>query len=184
MRYLKGLAATAIAAGALLSSGAASVTAAELYSTGVTVNAGTMLHLSGSLLTKRTTDGNNLIGECSVGTVEGTTMNTAGTTVTVEVTALSWEGCTTTTDTLANGRLHIDAAGTVTGTSSVFTDAFGGVSCRYGTGAGTALGTLKTGKLAINAVINEQAPTSFICPDTTKWVANYSVTSPHDLTVE
>jgi len=89
-----------------------------------------------------------------------------------------------TTDTLTPGSLSIAATGLVTGAGSVWTTNFGGVSCRYGTGGGTSLGTLTTGKLVVNAVINEQEPKSFICPDTTKMVANYTVTSPHDLTVE
>ena len=73
--------------------------------------------------------------------------------------------------------------GSVSGSGSVVTINIG-VSCRYGTGTGSTLGTLNTGRLLINEVINEQPPKTFLCPDTTRWVASYTFTSPHDLTVE
>jgi hypothetical protein len=158
----------------------------ELYSTGTTVAAETVLKMSlesGSIV-QSTTDGKSLIDTCTGSTAEGAVGAYSGSTVKVSLSSLTWSGCTVTTDTLTNGSLDINASGTVTGASSVVTENYGGVSCRYGTGAGTDLGTLNTGKLVINAVINEQEPKSFICPDTTIWVANYVFTSPHDLTVK
>jgi hypothetical protein len=189
MKYVKMLGLAAMAAMALMAFGAGTASATTLYSTGVALPAGTTLHatLEGGTAVLSTTDGKTLVDTCTGSTVHGTTSNTSGTTVTGAISTLSWSGCTVTTDTLTNGTLHVaynaeTKVSTVTGSGSVVTVNFGGVSCRYGTGAGTHLGNLGTGTLAINAVINEQAPTSFICPDTTKWVANYLITTPHDVT--
>jgi RHS repeat-associated protein len=186
MKYVKMLGLAAMAAMALMAFGAGSASAASsLYSTGVQVPAGTELHASleaGTSALLSSTDGKTLVDTCTGSTVAGTVEYPAGGDAKGSIGSLTWGGCTVTTDTLTNGALSVSSSGAVTGTGSVVTVNFGGVSCRYGTGAGTSLGTLTTGKLAVNAVINEQAPTSFICPDTTKWVANYTVTSPHDLT--
>jgi hypothetical protein len=185
MKYVKMLGLAAMAAMALMAFGAGSASAATLYSTGVPVPAGTTVHAeleAGDEAIQANTPLSMIVEHCAASTVKGVTSNTSGTTVTGNISTLQWGVCHSTTDTLTNGTLHVDSSGTVTGSGSVVTVNFGGVSCRYGTGAGTHLGTLKTGKLAINAVINEQAPTSFICPDTTRWAAHYVVTSPHDLT--
>jgi hypothetical protein len=187
MRYLEEFALGALVAGALLTLGAGSASAAEIYSTGVTLSGGTTIHMSlesGTSLLTSTTDGKTVIGACGGSTTAGTTTATSSEPISISIEGSTWQECTVTTHTLTNGSLTISASGVVGGSGSVWTRNFGGVSCRYGTGAGTTLGILKTGKLAINAVINEQAPNSFICPDTTKWVANYMVTSPHDLTVK
>jgi hypothetical protein len=183
MKHLKMLGLAAMAAMALMAFGAGSASASELYSTGTTVPAGTVLHatLEGGSAVLSTTDGKTLVDTCTTSTVAGKVSYPAGGDASGAISSLLWGGCTVTTHTLTNGSLSINSVGTVTGAGSVVTVNFGGVSCRYGTGAGTDLGKLTTGTIAINAVINEQAPTSFICPDTTKWVANYSVTSPHDL---
>jgi hypothetical protein len=159
---------------------------AGLYSTGETVPAETVLKasLESGTANQSTTDGKSLVDTCTGSTAEGAVKPYSGSTTTVSLSSLTWSGCTVTTDTLTNGSLHINTSGTVTGSGSVVTENYGGVSCRYGTGTGTHLGTLNTGKLAINAVINEQEPKSFICPDTTKWVVNYVFTSPHDLTAK
>lgn len=161
--------------------------AAGLYSTGSTVPAETVLKasLESGTAVQSTTDGKTLIDTCTGSAAEGAIGPYSGSTVKVPLSSLTWTGCTVTTDTLTNGTLDINAAGTVTGTASVVTVNFSGVPCRYGTGAGgTHLGTLNTGTLAINAVIGEQEPKAFLCPDTTKWVANYVFTSPHDLTAK
>jgi opacity protein-like surface antigen len=187
MKYVKMLGLAAVAAAALMAFiGAGTASAAELYSTGVTVNAGTKIEgslESGTTATLSTTDGKTIVDTCTGSSVNGTVNAYTGGDVTGAISSLTWSGCSVTTDTLTNGNLSINASGTVSGNGSVVT-VNTGVTCRYGTGAGTALGTLTTGKLAINAVINEQEPKAFLCPDTTKWVANYTVTSPHDLTVK
>lgn len=168
--------------------GAGTASAANLYSTGIKVNAGTSLHAtlaSGTSALLSTTDGTSIIDTCPASTVEGEVDSTGGGEVTSAIDTLSWSAsCSATTDTLTNGTLHVNSTGEVRGTGSVVTVNIG-VSCRYGTGLGTHLGTLNTGKLAINAVIDEQPNAEgkklFLCPDTTKWVANYTITTPHDV---
>lgn len=184
MRYLKLLGLTGMSAAALVAFGAGSASATTLYSTGVPISAGTTLHMtleSGSIVTS-TTDEKTLVDTCTATTIDGKTTNTSGTTVTMEIEHLVSSGCTVTTLTLLPGKLHFSSTGTVTGSGTLITVNFSGVSCRYGYGAGTHLGTVNTGTLSINAVINEQEPKAFLCPDTTKWVASYFITTPHDVT--
>ncbi|MGN6275722.1 MAG: DUF6531 domain-containing protein, partial [Solirubrobacterales bacterium] len=60
-----------------------------------------------------------------------------------------------------------------------------GVSCTYGTGTGTTLGTLKGGEeplLSISASVPKTAG-GFLCPSTATWSAEYVVTEPHALFV-
>jgi hypothetical protein len=186
MKYVKLLGLAAMAATALMAFGVGGASAASsLYSTGVKVPAGTELHASlegGTTATMSTTDGKTLIDTCSSNTAKAKVSYPAGGDASGAIETLTWGGCTVTTDTFANGAISVSSTGVVTGTGSVVTTNFGGVSCRYGTGTGTVLGTLSTGKLAINAIINEQEPKSFICVDTTRWVTGYAFTSPHDLT--
>jgi hypothetical protein len=188
MKYIKMLGLAAVAAAALMAfMGAGTASAAKtLTSTGVKLNAPVSIHAvltdgvkSPAVLS--TTDGKTIVDECEESTVQGATTN-SDTPITGHISVLSWGKCDVTTDTLTNGDLTIDENGTVTGAGSVVT-VNTGVTCRYGTGAGTHLGTLTTGVLNINAVINEQEPKAFLCPDTTKWVASYTVTTPHDLSL-
>ena len=188
MRNIKLLGVAAIAIAALTASvGAGSAPAAELYSTGVTVNAGTTIYASldipadGAILT--TTDGLTIVDTCNESEFEGTVNGYFGGDVAITISSLEWGGCKYTTDTLTKGFLTINSSGTVKGNGSVVTVNIG-VTCRYGTGTGTTLATLSTAKLSIVAVINEQEPKQFLCPDTTKWIAGYVISSPHDLTVK
>jgi hypothetical protein len=185
MRYFKGLALAAVAAAAILVLGAGSASAAELYSTGVTVNSPATFHASletGTMIVSAT-DGNTVIETCTNSTIEGSTGSYTGGPVSVSIESVTWGGCTFTKDTLVNGSLSIASDGTASGAGTVWTINIG-VTCRYGFGAGTTLGTLSTGKLKVNAIINEQEPKVFLCPDTDKLDAYYAVTSPHDLTVK
>ena len=190
MKYIKMLGLAAVAAAALMAfMGAGTASAAKtLTSTGVAQSAPVTIHaeldeVEGKVppAVLSTTDGSSIVDECAGSTVEGATTNSE-TPITGHINVLNWSGCSFTTDTLTKGDLTIDENGTVTGAGSVVTVNIG-VSCRYGTGEGTHLGTLTTGTLTINAVINEQAPKQFLCPDTTRWVAKYKVTSPHDLNI-
>jgi hypothetical protein len=159
---------------------------AELYSTGVTLAAKTKIKVSlesGTTALRTTTDGSSILDTCTESTGEGEIASYASGPSLVKLSSTSWGGCAFTTHTLTTGELLIDSSGTVTGQNSVVTENIG-VSCRYGPGGGSHLGTLSTGKVAINAVINEQEPKQFLCADTTKWVANYVFTSPHDLTAK
>ena len=184
MKYGKML---GLAAMALMAFGAGSASAAELYSTKETVPQSTEISgslESGSSALLTTTDGSTNLDTCTLSGFSAThTTGEGEAPVTGSISSLLWSECSFTTDTLTSGSLSIAGNGAVSGSGTVVTVNIG-VSCRYGTGGGTTLGTLNAGKLAINAVINEQEPKTFLCPDTTKWVANYVVTNPHDLTVE
>ena len=168
----------------------------EIYKGEETLGKGTSLKLSQqSSEILSTTDSKTLIDTCATGTVEASTSAADGAPLTVAITSLARSGCTVTTDTLTNGSLSITGIaeshnGTLSGSGTVWTVNFSGVSCRYGFGEGTDLGTItgKTGSsehatVDINAVINEQAPKQFLCPDTTRWTPNYTVTTPTGLNV-
>jgi hypothetical protein len=190
----KRLGLAALAAMALMAFlGASSAAATELFAKGETLEAGTTIHgtLTAGTSTLSTTDGKTLVDTCTGSTIDGTTSNAEGEFVNISIGSLTWSGCSVTTDTLTNGSLSISWTeglnGTLTGAGSVVTANFAGVSCRYGTGSGTHLGTVtgtmgnegETGGLMdVNAVINEQEPKHFICPDTTRWQASYGVINP------
>src|SRR5690348_12477967 len=124
MKYIKMLGLAAVAAAALMAFGAGSASATELYSTGVTVNAGTVLKSSletGTTATLSTTDGSSIVDTCTGSTVEGPVDTYTGGDVTGSITSLGWSGCTFTTDTLTNGSLSINSASEVSGKGSVVT---------------------------------------------------------------
>lgn len=102
------------------------------------------------------------------------------------------EGCNQITETLRNGRLeitHINNTddGTVKGINTEFTLIYLGVfDCIYGMGGGTTLGTLTGGSpatLDVNAVMKEQEPQKFGCPDEPRLTGSYEITSPSPLYV-
>lgn len=139
----------------------------------------------------------NPIDTCKEGTWNGKVTNAGGaaSTVVVGLTSVTWNGCTQTTTTIALGELEIHTIvgtdnGTVTGKNTVWTTNVFGVSCRYGTGAGTHLGEL-TGVtsstqhaiLHINANILEQEPKQFLCPDSGRWVGTFTFATPTGLYV-
>jgi hypothetical protein len=175
--------------------GAGSAGATELFAGKETLKAGATIHasLTGST-TLESTDG-TLVDTCTGGGLEGATSNTGGEgqAVGLEVVSLTWSGCSFTTDTLATGNLSIKWSsglnGTVSGAGMTWTVKYA-VSCRYGTGAGTTLGTItgtsetsKHATIDINAVLSEQEPKSAFCPDSTRWKATYAVTSPTGLNI-
>jgi hypothetical protein len=212
MKYVKMLGLAAVAAAALMAFvGAGTASATELFKGTEKMGVGSTLEgslKSGTSALLSTTDENTIVDTCTKATVAGKVTNAGGifenekeekitTDVSGEITALGWgekADCSFTTDTLTNGNLSISGTtepnGTVSGTSSVVTVNIG-VSCRYGTGTGTTLGTAtgttdtsKHAEIDINAIINEQEPKQFLCPDTTRWKATYVVTSPTGLNVK
>lgn len=159
---------------------------------------GTQIHatLEGSAILEDTSG--NVLDTCTESTILAHTTTTGGATETVkgQITALSWGSgttpCTATTDTVAGalGTLEVHAEtphgnGTLTGAGSKVAVTLFGVTCTYGTGIGTDLGTVTGGNPAtidVNAVISKQEG-GFLCPSTTKWTASYVVTSPTPLYV-
>jgi hypothetical protein len=132
------------------------------------------------------TSGNVLI-TCTASTVEGTSENTGGATSTVKstLTSLTWGGCSNTVDTINPGRgeLHWIPGtnnGTLTTIETAVTVNIFGVSCTYGTGSGTDMGTTvggNPGSLTVNTAIPRIAG-GFLCPATTRFSAEYVATEP------
>lgn len=138
---------------------------------------------------KLTGSGGEVLDTCSNGTVKGKTSVTSATSLNGIISSIIWEGCSTTTDTVANGELSISWTsgnnGTVTGAGSQVTVSIFGVSCTYGTGTGTHLGTLTGGEapvLSISTTVTKTAG-GFLCPGTAGWDAEYVITEPHALFV-
>jgi hypothetical protein len=131
--------------------------------------------------------------KCTESTVTAESEETGDATHTAKglVTSLTFGGCEgTTVDVLAAGTLEVHHIantdnGTVTSKNAEVTVNIG-VSCTYGSGAGTDIGTLTGGPMAtmdISAVVNKVAG-SFLCPSTAIWEAKYTVTEPEPLYVE
>jgi hypothetical protein len=193
MKHLKMLGLAAIAAlGLLAFVGAGTASATTLFTNSNLTGAyasGTEVH--SNLTTGKTavlTDGSgNPLVTCTGSTVAGKTSNTTGTTISGSITALTFSGCDTTVDVLANGSLEIEKTskaneGKVTGKGSQVTVTIFGVSCTYGTGTGTTLGTITGGTapiLNITAVGLTKVAGGFLCPSTAGWDANYTVGTPH-----
>jgi len=156
---------------------------------------GTTIHIT--LKPGTSTNLENTAGEtivtCTESTIKAHTTTTGGLNQPIKsaITALI-EGspttpCTTTTDTTVLGELEVEATsggnGTISGKGTKVTMNIFGVSCVYGTGAGTVLGTVTGGEPAtvdVNAVVNKQEG-GFLCPSTTRWTATYVITEPQPL---
>jgi hypothetical protein len=138
------------------------------------------------------------LGSCTQSTFQMRveTAGGSGATVSGPIPSFTWgikgEGCNQTTETLRSGRLeihHINNTddGTVTAFNTEVTLlVFGGVDCIYGAGAGIHFGTLTGGApatLDVNAVLNEQEPKKFLCPDDIRLTGGYEITSPTPLYV-
>jgi hypothetical protein len=200
MKHVKMLGRAAIMVAALCALTAASASATELYSGATTLKSGTTISASLSGTATLTTTGGTVLATCTGGGVSGKSTNTGGAGVavtgSVEKSGVTWTGCTKTTDTLEGGTQEwYFTSGTeasVVGKGFKVTvemvAEFGG-TCSYTLGtSGTTLGTLKgsttsNATLAVNAVVNGASGNSFLCPADTKWVANYTVTSPKPLHV-
>jgi hypothetical protein len=205
MKHLKMLGLAAIAALGLMAFVGAGTASATTLSTDAAGNThygpGTVIHSTlkpgTSALLKDTSGGT--IATCTESTTKGKLEDpvvetngvkfVSGTWVTGALETLTWGGCSQTTDTLANGSLEImwtsGNSGEVRSKGSKVTLGVFGVSCVYGTGEGTVLGTITGGtapELAINAKL-AKVEGGFLCPSSGVWTANYIVTEPHALFV-
>jgi len=193
MKYLKMLGLAAVAAMALMAFGAGTASATKLctdsacttvYAAGTEIKSELVAGTSAAL-----TSGGSTIATCTSSGVAGTTSNKEGATVSGNISSLTWGGCSQTTHTVANGSLEIawtsGSNGTVTGKNSQVTVQIFGVSCTYGTGEGTHLGSITGGTSPILKITTTVAKTAggFLCPSTAGWDAEYVLTSPHALYV-
>jgi hypothetical protein len=196
MKHLEMLGLAAIAAlGLMAFVGAGTASATTLFTDAahtIPYPGGTTIHMtlkSGTTTSFTKTNG-EAISTCTGSTIHGFTSNETGSTVSSSIGTLAWTGCNHTTTSIENedggfGTLEIASNGRVTGNRSNVTQLIFGVSCTYGTGEGTALGTLTTGEtseLAINTVVPKTAG-SFLCPGSTVMAGTWVVTSPHTLYV-
>lgn len=204
MRNLKILGLAAVAAMALMAFfGASTASALTFCKTVPNANnecpagwhygIGTTVHetqKAGTTAVLETTAGEVLI-TCTTSTFKSHTTTTGGLNQPVRgiLTAEIWGSpttpCTVTVDTISLGEFEVNATsggnGTLVGSGTKVTANIFGVSCVYGTGTGTTLGTMTGGEPAtadVNAVINKQEG-GFLCPSTTKWTGTYVMTEPN-----
>lgn len=205
MKYLKMLALTAVAAGALMAFiGAGTASATVLCSTTAdpcpfaqTWPVDTTLHFtipSGSSASLTDTAGEP-IDTCSGSTVHGaiTSPGSATTTVTGHIDGLTWESCTFPTKTLTMKNLEVHkingtSNGTVTadGQSEVTINTVFFGSCIYGITSGESIGDLTEGKPAVfhaDAIAHKLSGSNLACPATAKWKATYTLTSQPSTTL-
>jgi hypothetical protein len=205
MKYLKILGLAAVAAMALAAfAGAGTASASTLCKTTVAEcpaawdwPSGTEIHavLDSSTATLETTEGFELIDTCTGSTTAGKTSNTGSSTETVggPLSSLTFTGCTFTTKVLKAGSLEIHAdgdtgAGILTSKEAEVTVlAFGFIDCIAKTGTGTTIGTMDEPASASSdatMTVNATIPLSGGgCPATSKWTAEYTVTTPTPLYV-
>jgi hypothetical protein len=201
MKHLKMLGLAVIAALGLMAfvgAGTASATTLATDSAGTThYPVGTEIHATlkaGTSAILHNTGGES-IATCKELTIRGDLETPAVETVGVKypsgtwiggkLTALVWGGCSQTTDNVSLGSLEIMKTGAdegeIVGKGSQVTINIFGVSCTYGTGEGTKLGTIKGGEapeMVINAALSRTAG-GFLCPTTGVWTATVIITSPH-----
>lgn len=196
MKHLKILGMAVVAAAALMAFVGASTASADVLCTTNTTEACatgwrvTKLQASLTSGTKailETTGGETLV-TCTESTVEGA--DTEGSETHEPggaITALTWGGCSSTTDTITKGKLSVETVDLgggkfthrVKGFEVVVTTNIAGISCSYGTGTGITIGDLTVGSPAeidANAEPTKVAG-GFLCPSATKWTATYKVTN-------
>jgi len=207
MKYLKMLALAAVAAGALMAFiGAGSASASVVCSTSVDPcptgqkwTAGTALEFSipagqsANLVETNNPPAENgeSINTCKESTVGGkiTKVGSSTETVTGEITALTWKGCTFPTTTTVLGKLEIHKIvggggnGTLTADGetrvTINTVFFG--SCVYTVESGKSIGDVTEGNPSVfhaNAVAHKREGSNFACPTTAVWTATYEQTVP------
>lgn len=209
MRYLKALGLAAVAAAvlmALVGTGTASATTlcttnVEPCPVGWRINAEEDSIIEASIINTaklESTSGTTTFATCTVGSMSGKITNGGGATETVSgpIESLTWApegaGCSTKVETKTNGSLEIHWIsggnnGTVTALNSEVTVKLFGVSCEYkAPSTGLHLGTLTGGVdpiLDINAVVTVTTGSSFLCPETARWTAEYTISKPRPMYV-
>lgn len=192
MKHLKMLGLVAIAVlGLIAFVGAGTASATTLYTSSNLTNpypAGTTFDFTlvqGHSVTFTNGKGEEL-DTCSESTFEWKTASESGTPLSGAIEQLGFGGCTTTTIPIALGSLQIEKVGTnegkVVGKGLQATIAIFGVTCTYGFGSGTTLGTITGGTapvLLISGATLVKTAGGFLCPSTAGFDADYIITSPH-----
>lgn len=200
MKHLKMLGLVAIAAAALMALAAVGSAQATTLCTSKetpgctgahTYSAGTEIDFSQkSGASIRFTNGATTVTTCTGNTIKGKTTSTTSATIKLPIEQLTWTGCGQTVDTLRNGELSIQQikgthSATVKGIGTEWTMTISGVSCTYGFGESTYLGTLTSGEepaLTFAAPVKKLAGGG-TCPAEITLDDELVVTAPHALYV-
>lgn len=198
MRHLRILVTGVMTGTALLAFGTTASATTLDTATGGALKTGSKLDLS--LKPKTSTVFSDTSGvvqnTCTSSTAAGQTANETGVTVTVTLESWTFEGCTRAVKTIRTGILHVawisgTSNGTVTGSAFEYeaNTPFG--LCIYGFGTGTHLGTLSAASssttyatLVIKAVLPLVETVNGTCASDSRWVAEYTATTPTGLTVK
>lgn len=204
MKYLKMIGLAAVAAMALMAfAGAGTASAAGVLCSTATnpctskwaAKTAMEFTLKTGTSAKLTTTEGTVLDTCTGSSVSGTltenpNSTTKNATGTVATAGLTWSGCSVTTSTLEGGTLEVEAGASGAGTVkakgfkvTTNTGLFG--SCVFTAGTGTTLGTLSEGTagsstLVVNANVTRE---SGLCPNSAKWVAEYTLTKPTGTTL-
>jgi hypothetical protein len=193
MTTLKALGLATVAATALMAFAGTGSAQAILYTDAaktIPYSAGTVVDLSlkSGTTTKLTNGSGQIEDTCAESTAKGKVANEPGEPIVI-IETLTWSGCSNTTDTLAKGSLEIKwtsgTSGEVIDKSTEWTVNIGGLSCTYGFGEGTKLGTISGGEapvLKIEAAVKKLAG-FILCPEKVTLDAEYVFTEPHALYV-
>lgn len=100
------------------------------------------------------------------------------------ITTRTFGECNATTDVLANGALEVRSGGSVYLKEDLVTWEKFGISCIYGGGTGTQIGTLEGSALSIEAAMPKQSGSAFLCASTAEMTGEYAVTAPEELEVD
>jgi hypothetical protein len=192
MKYLKMLGLAAIAAMSLMASvGASTAPATTLFTDKALTsqyNLGTLIHGRLSLVQDFVlTDGSgNTLAWCRESTISSSIWNSTGVTVSGNISSLTLGSCTSTMDVVALGSLEIEKTGSnegkVVSKGTQITATIFGVSCTYGTGFGTTLGTITGGTepvMNVSSTAVAKVAGSFLCPSYAGWDTSYTFGSPH-----
>jgi hypothetical protein len=138
--------------------------------------------------------GGEVFETCSSSTFKGKVENTAGIVMPIE--SLTLSSCVLATSPAVMIKLGKIEIPNVTGAPNGIVKAGGTTeitinsilvgSCIYGPAANTELGELKEGKPATfvaNAVMEKKSGSNFFCPETLKWVGEYTLTEPKEKTL-
>jgi hypothetical protein len=137
--------------------------------------------------TFRLTSAGSTIADCKKSTTDGNSTDNDTTWVVIHLSTLNWEECSQTTHTVVPGTIEFMTVGSnqvvVRGQNTEVTLKLFNISCTYGTGAGTTLGTMTGGSapiIELNTTFIKTAG-SFVCPETVGWDVEYEIIAPHAL---
>jgi len=129
------------------------------------------------------------VDECTTALLHAETENGSGEPIEVRLGEFSYINCSQNTSTVNKGSWEIfwtsGTNGKVVARESELTTVIFGVTCVYGAGTGTKIGTLTGGIVPVLAISAALLKTGggFLCPAAVSWDAEYIFTAPHALYV-